>query len=114
MISDDSTPSRIVGGGINTSESEQPVVVTQMLGIASSDPVREEVLRARFLSFDPLFDVASSLVAHQLVLRGRAAGAAAPPELRQMEEDMMLTGLYSLTLVGLFGVLSLSFFFFCC
>lgn len=79
MISDDSTPSRIVGGGINTSESEQPVVVTQMLGIASSDPVREEVLRARFLSFDPLFDVASSLVAHQLVLRGRAAGADAPP-----------------------------------
>ncbi|MBN8772300.1 MAG: HDOD domain-containing protein [Thiobacillus sp.] len=107
MISDDSTPSRIVGGGINTSESEQPVVVTQMLGIASSDPVREEVLRARFLSFDPLFDVASSLVAHQLVLRGRAAGADAPPELRQMEEDMLLTGLYSLTQDGLTGELPL-------
>ena len=107
MISDDSTPSRIVGGGINTSESEQPVVVTQMLGIASSDPVREEVLRARFLSFDPLFDIASSLVAHQLVLRGRAAGADAPPELRQMEEDMLLTGLYSLTQDGLTGELPL-------
>jgi len=107
MISDDSTPSRIVGGGINTSESEQPVVVTQMLGIASSDPVREEVLRARFLSFDPLFDVASSLVAHQLVLRGRAAGADAPLELRQMEEDMLLTGLYSLTQDGLTGELPL-------
>ncbi|TXH73540.1 HDOD domain-containing protein [Thiobacillus sp.] len=107
MISDDPTPSRIVGGGINTSESEQPVVVTQMLGIASSDPVREEVLRARFLSFDPLFDVASSLVAHQLVLRGRAAGADAPPELRQMEEDMLLTGLYSLTQDGLTGELPL-------
>jgi len=107
MISDDSTPSRIVGGGINTSESEQPVVVAQMLGIASSDPVREEVLRARFLSFDPLFDVASSLVAHQLVLRGRAAGADAPPELRQMEEDMLLTGLYSLTQDGLTGELPL-------
>jgi len=107
MISDDSTPSCIVGGGINTSESEQPVVVTQMLGIASSDPVREEVLRARFLSFDPLFDVASSLVAHQLVLRGRAAGADAPLELRQMEEDMLLTGLYSLTQDGLTGELPL-------
>jgi hypothetical protein len=107
MISDDSPPSRIVGGGINTSEFEQPVVVTQMLGIASSDPVREEALRARFLSFDPLFDVASNLVAHQLVLRGRAAAADAPPELRQMEEDMLLTGLYSLTQDDLTGELPL-------
>ncbi|MBS0329622.1 MAG: HDOD domain-containing protein, partial [Proteobacteria bacterium] len=55
----------------------------------------------------PLFDVASSLVAHQLVLRGRAAGADAPPELRQMEEDMLLTGLYSLTQDGLTGELPL-------
>ncbi len=107
MTSDTSPPSRIVGGGINTSESEQPVVVTQMLGIASSDPVREDALRARFLSFDPLFDVASNLVAHQLVLRGRAAAADAPPELRQMEEDMLLTGLYSLTQDGLTGELPL-------
>ena len=107
MITDDPIPSRIVGGGINTSEFEQPVVVTQMLGIASSDPVREEVLRARFLSFDPLFDVASNLVAHQLVLRGRPAAADAPPELRQMEEDMLLTGLYSLTQDGLTGELPL-------
>ena len=107
MTSDDPTPSRIVGGGINTSESEQPVVVTQMLGIDSSTPVREEALRARFLSFDPLFDVASNLVAHQLVLRGRAAPADAPPELRQMEEDMLLTGLYSLTQDGLTGELPL-------
>lgn len=107
MTSDDPTPSRIVGGGINTSESEQPVVVTQMLGIDSSAPVREEALRARFLSFDPLFDVASNLVAHQLVLRGRAAAADAPPELRQMEEDMLLTGLYSLTHDGLDGDLPL-------
>ncbi len=107
MISDDPTPSRIVGGGINTSESEQPVVVTQMLGIASSDPVREEVLRARFLSFDPLFDATSNLVAHQLVLRGRAAAADAPPELRQMEEDMLLTGLYSLAQDDLTGELPL-------
>ncbi len=97
MSADDLHPSRIVGGGINTRESEQPVVVTQMLGIASSNPVREEALRERFLSFDPLFDANSSLVAHQLVLRGRIAAADAPPELRQMDEDMLLTGLYSLT-----------------
>jgi len=107
MTSDDPHPSRIVGGGINTGESEQPVVVTQMLGIDNNDPVREEALRARFLSFDPLFDAASNLVAHQLVLRGRAAPADAPPELRQMEEDMLLTGLYSLTQGGLTSELPL-------
>ncbi|MHB1214617.1 MAG: EAL and HDOD domain-containing protein [Thiobacillus sp.] len=107
MTSDDPHPSRIVGGGINTGEFEQPVVVTQMLGIDNSDPVREDALRARFLSFDPLFDAASTLVAHQLVLRGRAAPADAPPELRQMEEDMLLTGLYSLTQDGLTDTLPL-------
>jgi hypothetical protein len=101
MTSDDPHPSRIVGGGINTSEFEQPVVVTQMLGIDSSAPVREDALRARFLSFDPLFDAASNLVAHQLVLRGRPTSADAPPEVRQMDEDMLLTGLYSLTQGGL-------------
>ena len=85
MTSDDPHPSRIVGGGINTRESDQPVVVTQMLGIDNSAPVSEDALRARFLSFDPLFDAASNLVAHQLVLRGRAAPADAPPELRRME-----------------------------
>ncbi|HET9463184.1 MAG TPA: HDOD domain-containing protein [Thiobacillus sp.] len=107
MTSDDPHPSRIVGGGINTRESEPPVVVTQMLGIASGAPVREEALRARFLSLDPLFDAASKLVAHQLVLRGRAAPADAPAELRQMEEDMLLTGLYSLTQGSLSGELPL-------
>ena len=107
MTSDDPNPSRIVGGGINTGESEQPVVVTQMLGIDNSDPIREEALRARFLSFDPLFDAASNLVAHQLVLRGRTAAADAPPELQQMDEDMLLTGLYSLTQDGLTGKLPL-------
>lgn len=101
MTSDDLHPSRIIGGGINTGDFDQPVVVTQMLGIDNNDPVREEALRARFLSFDPLFDAASNLVAHQLVLRGRAAVADAPPELQQMEEDMLLTGLYSLTQDGL-------------
>ena len=107
MTTDDSHPSRIIGGGINTGESDQPVVVTQMLGIDNHDPVREEALRARFLSFDPLFDASSDLVAHQLVLRGRPPTADAPPELRQMEEDMLLTGLYSLTQDGLVGKLPL-------
>ncbi len=107
MTPEESLRSRIVGGGINTSESEQPVVVTQMLGIDSSNPVREEALRARFLSFDPLFDAASSLVANQLVLRGRTAPVDAPPELRQMDEDMLLTGLYSLTQDDLTGKLPL-------
>jgi hypothetical protein len=107
MTTDDPTPPRIVGGGINTSESEQPVVVTQMLGIDDSGPVREENLRARFLSFDPLFDSASNLVAHQLVLRGRTATAESPPELQQMDEDMLLTGLYSLTQGNLTGTLPL-------
>jgi c-di-GMP-related signal transduction protein len=101
MTTDDPKPPRIFGGGINTSESAQPTVVTQMLGIDSSGPVREEALRARFLSFDPLFDAASTLAAHELVLRGRIAPADAAPELRQMDEDMLLTGLYSLTQGGL-------------
>ncbi len=107
MTIDDSLPPRIVGGGINTRESEQPVVVTQMLGIDDSEPVREEALRARFLSFDPLFDSASNLVAHQLVLRGRLTAADAPPELQQMDEDMLLTGLYSLIQSNLTGTLPL-------
>jgi len=107
MSSDDPHPSRIIGGGINTRESEQPVVVTQILGIDDSAPVREEALRARFLSFDPLFDAGSNLVAHELVLRGRTALADAPPELRQMDEDMLLTGLYSLIQDDLNGELPL-------
>ena len=107
MSPEDPHPSRIVGGGINTGESDTPVVITQMLGIDNHDPVREEALRARFLTFDPLFDSASNLAAHQLVLRGRTASADAPPELHQMEEDMLLTGLYSLNQDGLTGKLPL-------
>lgn len=101
MSADDPTPSRIIGGGINTSESGQPVVVTQMLGLEGDGPTREDVLRARYLTFDPLFDSGSNLAAHQLVLRGRADLADAPEELKQMDEDMLLTGLYSLTQDGL-------------
>jgi hypothetical protein len=107
MISDDPHPSRIVGGGINTGDSEHPTVVTQMLGIDDNARTREEDLRARFLSFDPLFDSASNLVAHQLVLRGQIAPPDALPELRQMDEDMLLTGLYSLVQGGVTGSLPL-------
>lgn len=107
MSSDSHSTPHIVGGGINTRDAEQHVAVTHVLGADSNGPVREEALRARFLSFDPLYDGASNLVAHQLVLRGRAAPADAPAQLRQMEEDMLLTGLYSLTQAGLDGELPL-------
>ncbi|MEQ1661464.1 MAG: HDOD domain-containing protein [Thiobacillus sp.] len=100
-------PPRIVGGGINTGEAAQPTVVTQMLGIENVAPVREEALRERFLSFDPLFDAASSLVANELVLRGRTPRNDAPVELQHMDEDMLLTGLYSLTQDELVGSLPL-------
>jgi c-di-GMP-related signal transduction protein len=103
MNPDAPLPPHIAGGGINTREAEQHDAVTHVLGIDASGPVREAALRARFLSFDPLFDTASNLVAHQLVLRGRGAAADAPPQLRQMEEDMLLTGLYSLMQAGLDG-----------
>lgn len=101
MSSDDPIPSRIVGGGINTSDADQPVVITQMLGIDNDNPVREDALRERFLSFDPLFDTSSELAAQQLVLRGRKDAADTPPDILQMDEDMLLTGLYSLTENGL-------------
>lgn len=107
MISDDPHPARIVGGGINTGESGQSVAVTQMLGANSDAPTREADLRARFLSFEPLFDGASALVAHQLVLRGQIAPPDAAPELRRMDEDMLLTGLFSLVQDGLAGALPL-------
>jgi hypothetical protein len=107
MSTDDPRPSRIVGGGINTGESEQPVVVTQMLGIDNNDPVREEILRARFFSFDPLFDAGLQSGRPSAGPARPTAPADAPPELRQMEEDMLLTGLYSLTQGGLTGPLPL-------
>jgi len=107
MISDDPHPARIVGGGINTGESGQSVAVTLMLGVDSDAPTREADLRARFLSFEPLFDGASDLVAHQLVLRGQIAPPDAAPELRRMDEDMLLTGLFSLVQDGLAGALPL-------
>ena len=107
MNTDASPPPHIVGGGINTREAGQHDAVTHVLGVDEGGPVREAALRARFLSFDPLFDAASNLAAHQLVLRGRSTPADAPPELRQMEEDMLLTGLFSLIQAGLDGDLPL-------
>lgn len=107
MSTPPSSPPHIVGGDINTRDAEQHVAVTNVLGVDSSGPVREAALRARFLSFDPLYDSNANLVAHQLVLRGRATPADASPQLRQMEEDMLLTGLYSLTQDGLDGKLPL-------
>lgn len=107
MSTDKLTPAPIVGGGINTGSFEQPVVVTQMLGIGPADPIREETLRARFLSFEPLFDSASKLSAYELVLRGRLAAGDTDDALAQMDEDMLLTGLYSLAQDGLTGELPL-------
>lgn len=107
MPSDKPSPAPIVGGGINTGSIEQPVVVTQMLGIAPAEPVREEALRARFLSFEPVFDAASRLSAHELVLRGRLAAPDGDDALAAMDEDMLLTGLYSLVQDKLTGELPL-------
>ncbi len=107
MSNDELTPAPIVGGGINTGSFEQPVVVTQMLGIGQAEPIREETLRARFLSFEPLFDSASRLAAYELVLRGRLAAADSDDALARMDEDMLLTGLYSLVQDGLTGELPL-------
>jgi len=107
MSSDKPSTAPIVGGGINTGGIEQPVVVTQMLGIAPAEPIREETLRERFLSFEPLFDSASRLSAYELVLRGRLAAAGGEDALVQMDEDMLLTGLYSLVQDGLTGELPL-------
>ena len=67
-----SVPSPMTGGGINTGETEQHGVVTQVLGIDNEvGPIREEELRARFLSFEPIFNADSRLVAHELMLKGR-------------------------------------------
>lgn len=102
-------PSPITGGGINTGETEQQGVVTQVLGIETdAAPIREEELRARFLSFDPIFNADSRLVAHELMLKGRLTSEEQnSKELAQLDEDMLLTGLYSLVQDGLSGNLPL-------
>jgi hypothetical protein len=99
----------IAGGGINTGDIQQQGVVTEVLGIATdADPIREEELRARFLSFDPIVDADAELVAHELMLKGRLIPQARPSKaLAQLDEDMLLTGLYSLVQDGLVGALPL-------
>lgn len=92
-----------VGGGINTGESQELDVVTQVLGIKTdAAPIREEELRARFLSFEPIFNADSNLVAHELILKGRlTTEELSSKPLAQLDEDMLLTGLYSLVQDGL-------------
>jgi hypothetical protein len=99
----------ITGGGINTGETPQQEVVTAVLGIdTDAAPIREEELRARFLSFDPVVDADGELVAHELMLKGRLTVQGAPSQaLAQLDEDMLLTGLYSLVQDGLVGELPL-------
>ena len=103
------TPTTIIGGGINTGETEDQGVVTQVLGIeADAAPIREEELRARFLSFEPIFNADSCLVAHELMLKGKLTSEEQNSKaLAQLDEDMLLTGLYSLVQDGLSGDLPL-------
>lgn len=97
------TPAPITGGGINTGEIQQQGVVTQVLGIETdASPIKEAELRARFLSFEPIFNADSVLVANELMLKGRLTHEEqASRELAQLDEDMLLTGLYSLVQDGL-------------
>jgi c-di-GMP-related signal transduction protein len=90
------------GGGVDTDALEQAATITQVGG-ADTRPVREEELRERFLTFDPIFDRAGQVVARELILRGRSARAALSADLAQMDEDMLLTGLYSLAADKLTG-----------
>lgn len=95
-------PNPMTGGGINTGESQPQGVVTQVLGIeTNASPIREEELRARFLSFEPIFNADSKLVAHELMLKGRLTSEEQNSKaLAQLDEDMLLTGLYSLVQDG--------------
>ena len=95
-------PNPITGGGINTGETQPQGVVTRVLGIETdASPIREEELRARFLSFEPIFNADSRLVAHELILKGRLTSQEQNSKaLAQLDEDMLLTGLYSLVQDG--------------
>lgn len=103
MQDSEPTPAPFAGGGINTGESAGLNVVTQVLGIKTdAAPIREEELRARFLSFEPIFNADSKLVAHELILKGKLTTAEQNNKpLAQLDEDMLLTGLYSLVQDGL-------------
>lgn len=83
------------GGGVDT-QALNSGVVTHVAGENAPSPVREEELRNRFLSFDPIFDNKGQVVARELVLRGQTRTEGLTLELQRMNEDMLLTGLYSL------------------
>ena len=89
------------GGGIDT-QNLSSAVVTHVTG-TDARPVREEELRNRFLTFDPIFDRHGQVVARELVLRGAALSTNLPIEIKRMNEDMLLTGLYSLIQDRLIG-----------
>jgi c-di-GMP-related signal transduction protein len=88
------------GGGIDT-QALHSGVVTHVAGENAPSPVREEDLRNRFLSFEPMFDSKGQVVARELVLRGQGDPENLSGELQRMNEDMLLTGLYSLCQDGL-------------
>lgn len=88
------------GGGVDT-QSLSSGVVTHVGGENAPSPVREEDLRNRFLSFEPMFDSKGQVVARELVLRGQGNASELSDELQRMNEDMLLTGLYSLGQDGL-------------
>ncbi len=88
------------GGGVDT-QSLSSGVITHVGGENAPSPVREEDLRNRFLSFDPMFDSKGMVVARELVLRGQDTSSVQSAELKRMNEDMLLTGLYSLSQDGL-------------
>lgn len=93
-------PSSSKGGGVDT-QSLSSGVVTLVGGENAPSPVREEDLRNRFLSFEPMFDSKGMVVARELVLRGQDTANRQSEELKRMNEDMLLTGLYSLSQDGL-------------
>lgn len=93
-------PSSSKGGGVDT-QSLSSGVVTHVGGENAPSPVREEDLRNRFLSFEPMFDSKGLVVARELVLRGQDITTRQSEELKRMNEDMLLTGLYSLAQDGL-------------
>lgn len=88
------------GGGVDT-QALSSGVVTHVGGENAPSPVREEDLRNRFLSFEPMFDNKGLVVARELVLRGQDISSRQSEELKRMNEDMLLTGLYSLSQDGL-------------
>ncbi len=88
-------PTPAPGGGVDTSALDEQTSFVKVEGQTSA-PVREEELRDRFFSFEPLFDRRGRVAARELVLRGRLASGRTATDLRHLDEDVLLTGLYSL------------------